>query len=142
LSVCPEGNFIYIETNFRTICSPTCPNSFFGYLGTRSCMNRCPDQLFGNDISGLCVDSCPNPTYKHSTSKKCETLCFGNYRYGDSLLNSCVNNCSEDLTLKKQIYGENITSTCVYYCPSGSYAHPTVKICVSMCFGNFSKPNN
>lgn len=93
---------------------------------------------FGDPIIKQCVIVCPATYYGDPSSNLCVQQCnFTNNLYADNITGNCTTKC----TLGTFGVNDTIGPICQNFCPNGSYALDTTRICVLNCgTGNFGDP--
>jgi hypothetical protein len=117
-------------------CVSVCPSGLMLDLTTVSCVTACPYysgnttryflQLENRTSNPICVSKCLTG-YEYDNENMCVVSCPSGY-YTQTLNghNKCVQTCSN-------AFGDNVTLSCVVFCPTPSIADPTKMLCVNEC---------
>jgi hypothetical protein len=105
-----------------------CPDGTWAHPTTKKCETSCSGSYPYKDNStgdNICVTSCPAPNYFADATDLCVYICPDGTYGDDAVPRLCVNKCVAPLW--GLISGSR---KCVDYCPSGTWAEPTDRICV------------
>jgi uncharacterized Fe-S cluster protein YjdI len=114
-------------------CVLTCPMGLIKYSPTKWCVTRCPSgtttyflALENRSTDPYCTSNCTTG-HEYDLANECVDTCpSGYFTQTLSLHNKCVQTCSS-------AFGDNITRSCVQFCPTPSFADPNTHLCADEC---------